>query len=104
MKKDQRGMVEKITNHIDYNISEKQIDDLTEFMRFDNYQKTSSMNKKAELQGKGKGRFIRKGIVGDWINHFQDKTVKEWDKMINQEFEKTGIQDKKILDLVKLQG
>ena len=77
---------------------------MTELMRFDNYQKTSSMNKKAELQGKGKGQFIRKGIVGDWINHFQDKTVREWDMMINQEFDKTGIQDNKILELVKLQG
>ena len=41
MKKNQREMVEKIKNHIQYDISERQIDELTDFMRFENYQKSS---------------------------------------------------------------
>ena len=58
-------------------------------MKFDNYQKSSSLNVKApnwweiwkiqlfakyivlELCNRqGNGQFIRKGIVGDWMNHF----------------------------------
>ena len=70
MKKDQRGMVETIKNHIGYKVSDEKIDQLTEFMKFENYQKTSSVNKKDSTNWKGNGQFIRKGIVGDWMNHF----------------------------------
>ena len=101
MKKDQRGMIVEIKNHIKYDISEKQIDELTEFMKFENYQKTSSLNKDKEDWNKG-GQFIRKGIVGDWRNHFKDETAKDWDSWMADEFRKTGIADKKILDLVKI--
>ena len=99
MKKDQRGMVEQIKNHLKYEISEKQIDDLTDFMKFENYQKISSLNK----EFKGEGKFIRKGIVGDWRNHFDDQTAQEWDRLIDEMFDKTGIKDNRVLELVKLQ-
>jgi len=103
MKRDQRGMIEKIKNHIQYDITEKQIDDLAEFMKFENYQKTSSMNKNERVKQQEKGQFIRKGIVGDWRNHFEDQTVENWNKMIEEEFEKTGITDKQVLEMIKLQ-
>ena len=102
MKKDQRNMVVKIKNHIKYDISEQQIDDLTEFMKFENYQKSSSMNKDKKGNWNEGGQFIRKGIVGDWRNHFQDQVAKDWDKWIVEEFGKTGITDTKILDMVKI--
>jgi len=102
MKKNQRGMVEKIKNHIQYDISDKQIDELTEFMKFENYQKSSSMNKGEGNNWKKGGQFIRKGIVGDWRNHFQDQTAQDWDRWIIEEFEKTGITAKEVLDKVKI--
>ena len=105
MKKNQREMVEKIKNHIQYDISDKQIDELTEFMKFENYQKSSSLNKNSmKIQREGKGNFIRKGIVGDWKNHFEEQTVKDWERLIDNQFEKTGINDKNLLEMVKLQG
>ncbi len=39
------------------------------------------MNKKDELGP----NFLRKGIVGDWKNHFDDKTNEEWDEWIKDE-------------------
>ena len=40
------------------------------------------------MQGTGKGQFIKKGIVEDWRNHFEDQAVENWNKMIEEEFEK----------------
>ena len=95
-------MVVDIKNHIKYDISEKQIDDLTEFMKFENYQKSSSLNKDTRGTWKEGGQYIRKGIVGDWRNHFKDQTAKDWESWIIEEFKKTGIADMGVLDLVKI--
>ena len=102
MKQNQRGMVVEIKNHIKYDISEKQIDDLTEFMKFENYQKSSSMNKDTKGTWKKGSQFIRKGIVGDWRNHFGEQSAKDWDAWIIEQFNKTGIEDKEVLDMVKI--
>ncbi len=43
------------------------------------------MNKTDELGP----TFMRKGIVGDWKNYFDDKTSAEWDEWIKNELEGT---------------
>jgi len=70
MKKDQKKMLKEICEFINYNVSEEKIDELDNFMKFENFQKVSSSNKKNDNWKEGNGQFIRKGIVGDWINHF----------------------------------
>ena len=111
LKQDQEGMLRKIADFTGFVLTEEEIqvavhfsghlDDwtssldndnlkrLNEHMKFDNYQKSSSLNVKApnwweiwkiqlftkyvvlELcKRQGNGQFIRKGIVGDWMNHF----------------------------------
>ena len=47
-----------------YNIAEEKIYDLTELMRFDNYQKTSSMNKKQSSRVRGKDSSSGKELLG----------------------------------------
>ena len=56
------------------------------------------------LRNEGKGKFLLEGIVGDWRDHFEEQSVKEWDRLIDDQFEKTGIRDKSVFEKVKLPG
>lgn len=49
------------------------------------FQQNDSVNKTDELGP----TFMRKGIVGDWKNYFDDKTSAEWDEWIKNELEGT---------------
>jgi len=93
MKKDQKKILKEICNFINYNLSEEQIDRLDNFMKFDNFQKASASNKKNPNWKEGKGQFIRKGIVGDWMNHFTKDLNMEYNTWIVQSLDKIGIED-----------
>ena len=72
--------------------------DLIEVHNWPIYNSTSSffyyrfVNKETEIPGKGDRQFIRKGVVGDWKNHFSPESSAEWDQWIAKEFQGTGIQ------------
>jgi hypothetical protein len=67
-------------------------------MKFDNYQKTSSLNMESSNWYSGKGEFIRKGIVGDWVNYFTDELAMEYDKWIVEQCHNICIEDNNVLD------
>ena len=67
-------------------------------MKFDNFQKMSSSNKKNPNWKEGKGQFIRKGIVGDWRNHFTADLNAEYNSWIAKSLEKIGIDDQTVRD------
>jgi len=96
MKEDQEKMLRKIAEFIGYTITEDQIKELNEFMKFENYQKTSSLNKRGENWNEGKGQFIRKGIVGDWMNHFDPKLNEEYNVWILEHLDRIGLQDEAV--------
>ncbi len=39
----------------------------------------------------GSNKFIRKGIVGDWQNHFTTEMNMDWDPWIREELKDTGL-------------
>ena len=50
------------------------------------------VNKEEELDvSKGEGKFIRKGIIGDWQNHFTPEMNAEWDAWIEENLKGTGL-------------
>ena len=56
-------------------ISEEQIQKLTEYLHIDNFRKRPNNNNSA--------KFFRKGKVGDWMNHFKNQEkLKEFDQWI----------------------
>ena len=65
-------------------------------MTFENYQKTSSLNVANSNWYSGKGEFVRKGVVGDWVNYFTDELTKEYDSWIVDQLDTIGIDDKKV--------
>ena len=65
----------KLHNHLMLQISEEQIQKLTEYLHIDNFRKRPNNNNSA--------KFFRKGKVGDWMNHFKDPTkLAEFDQWI----------------------
>ena len=67
-------------------------------MKFDNFQKMSSSNKRTPNWKEGNGQFIRKGIVGDWRNHFTEDLNTEYNSWITKSLDKIGIDDETVRD------
>ena len=64
---------------------------LMDYLSIDNFRKNTAVNKEHEIPGKEKGSFIRKGIVGDHKNYFDQEMLEEWDKWLKNEFIVTDI-------------
>lgn len=99
MKKDLRGTLRKIANHLDKDLSERDINSLCDFLSVKNMRE----NKGCNLQGfidKQKGsnyykrsgeHFIRKGIVGDWKNYMSPELSEKFDKWIEENTRNTDL-------------
>ena len=95
LKEDQRNMVMRILNHIGYSLEEEKVTELCEAMTFSNYRQISSMNK-SERCKEGSGEFTRKGVVGDWVNYFQEDLNDSWNNWIMENLENIGITEERI--------
>jgi len=102
LKKDQKKILKEICQFINYNLSDEQVDKLDDFMKFDNFQKNSASNKSNPNWKEGRGQFIRKGIVGDWLNHFTSDLNKEYNKWIEESLSKLGIDQPQIREYFNL--
>ena len=96
IKQDQRFWIEKITEHIGYNLQEEKVTELCEAMTFSNYKKISSMNNMKDSFNEGKGEFTRKGVVGDWVNYFDKELDESWNDWIKENLAKIGITNEKV--------
>ena len=97
MKQDQKKMITQIKDHLGYNLTADQINSLAEFMKFENYQKVSSFSKKETRMATwkvGEGQFLRKGLVGDWKNYFNEEMRVQWSAWINEELKKAGMNER----------
>jgi len=93
MKEDITRVINKIAQHLGKTISEAEMAVLVKHLDIDNFRENTSVNKTEEMPHRGDGpSFIRKGIVGDWKNHFTPEESKEWDSWIEQELKRTGLQ------------
>ena len=63
-----------------------------------NYKKISTMNNIPQFK-EGRGEFIRKGEVGDWINHFDEATNNTWNAWILENLGRLGISEESVRKL-----
>ena len=95
MKQDLEAVINKVNVFLENpELSKLQVDELKEFLHIDNFKNNPSVNKIHEMRGKT--NFIRKGIVGDYRNYFDENMEQEWDEWLTEEFKETLIDMKSI--------
>ena len=77
-------------------MNDDQVKRLTDHCQIENFRKNDAVNLKppkgaVSEEKREKFNFIRKGMVGDWKNHFKDEsTLKIWNQWISENND-TGI-------------
>ena len=96
MKRDHRGAVKKIAKFIGYNLKEEVIDTVVEKSTFRNMKDNPTTNPNMaepipSLFKPGEEQFLRKGIVGDWKNHFTSEQNAEFDAIYAEKMKDSGL-------------
>ncbi|XP_038066033.1 sulfotransferase 1A1-like [Patiria miniata] len=92
MKRDLRGNVEKISQFLGKRLSAETLDAITEHCTFANMKKNPMANLDYMFAQEEKPvAFMRKGIVGDWKNHFTVAQNEAMDALIKEKLHGTGL-------------
>nr|XP_039270401.1 sulfotransferase 1C4-like [Styela clava] len=91
LKKDLRKEVESISKFIEKNFSEQQLDAISEHCTFDSMSKNKSINMSSHpnFMDLTKSKFMRKGQVGDWKNHFTINQSLAFDELYQEKIKGT---------------
>ncbi|XP_062835782.1 amine sulfotransferase isoform X2 [Anolis carolinensis] len=91
MKKDMRGCVMKICNFLGKRLTEEEIDDVVDKASFGKMSMDPRSNYTAthdNLLDLSKGRFMRKGTIGDWKNTMTVAQSEKFDSVFKERMEK----------------
>ena len=90
MKQDLDSVIDKVAEFLEITkLTSEKRDELKSYLHIDNFRNNTAVNKVHEMRGKT--NFIRKGIVGDHKNYFDEVMEKDWDEWFSKEFNGTGI-------------
>ena len=97
MKKDHRGAVKKLAEFMGYNLKEEVIDRIVGKSTFQSMKDnpTTDPNKveaPVPIFKPGEQPFLRKGVVGDWKNHFTPEQNAEFDAIYAKSMEGSGLE------------
>ena len=88
MKRNLIPVIRDVANFLGYHLTELKVLQLDDHLYIDNF-------RKVYVEGFGgeesRGRFIRKGQVGDWKNYFNQENNKLWDDWIAENLDGTDI-------------
>ena len=89
--------------HVGVSLTPEALEKIDAFAKFENYKKKSTVNKPIPMWNEGKGEFVRKGQVGDWVNMFSPELTSEYDSWIREELARLDITDPQIVGYFQLQ-
>ena len=99
MKADTAAAIEELGEFLQHQISTEQKRLLCEYVMFDNMKKNENAYSNTGFNNNNKeNHFMRKGIVGDWKNHFDAATNREYNKWILDKISSSGMDE---LDIFK---
>ncbi len=92
LRADLDGALNRLMPFLGVTLSPENLQVLKQETSMESLRKKTSVNKVLDLKlDPSKGfSFIRKGIVGDWKNHFDQEMNDEWDKWIQEKLHGTG--------------
>ncbi|XP_036414715.1 sulfotransferase family 2, cytosolic sulfotransferase 3 isoform X2 [Colossoma macropomum] len=91
---DLRGALERMLRFLGRQMSEEALDRVTEHCLFKNMKNNNMSNYSLvpqEVMDSSKSAFLRKGIAGDWKNHFSPELEAKFNEVIRKEMEESGI-------------
>ena len=91
MRRDLTPVVKDLCNFSGYQLSSEKVEELVSMMSIDKFRKRMVDGSRDEGTKKTMQDFVRKGIVGDWANHFSDEVNAKFDKWIQEKLAVTGI-------------
>jgi len=94
LKADLRGEIVKIATFLGKSLTDEQLTKLTEHLGFNKMKNNAAVNNEIGKEFgilKQKGHFIRKGITGDWKNHFSPEMNSRLDAWITKNTAGTDI-------------
>ena len=93
LKKDLNGQVKIIAQFLGFNFSDRQVEAVAEQCTFQAMKKNppKTINSKI-LQIFNKGLHVRKGIVGDWKNHFSDEQLEKFNQLYKSRMDGSGLE------------
>ncbi|XP_077991688.1 sulfotransferase 1B1-like [Glandiceps talaboti] len=93
MKKDPREVVYQLASFLNKELSEETVDKILEFCSFKNMKKNTTVNMELEtvMFDVKRAPFMRKGIVGDWQNHFTVAENDEFEKLYERKMKESGL-------------
>ena len=92
MKTEFDAVAQKLKDFLGVTLTPEQDEIIKEKTSFKSIKKNDAVNKRYEIPHTPSDEgpsFIRKGIVGDWKTHFDNKTNAEWDEWIAKELKGT---------------
>lgn len=91
LKKDLRGQTKIIAEFLDVHLSEQEVEAVVEKCTFQAMKKKPDQAIKELAKFFKKGSHLRKGIVGDWENHFSNEQLEKFDKLYESQMNGTGL-------------
>jgi hypothetical protein len=92
MKRNLSAIVDKLATFLGVpKLTEEKKEALLEYLDIKNFRNNTAVNKSHEIGEKATTPFIRKGVVGDHSNYFDDAMETDWDDWLQTEFNGTGI-------------
>ncbi|XP_070560874.1 sulfotransferase 1B1-like [Ptychodera flava] len=92
MKRDIRGAINKLANFLGKDLSEETVQKIMDHCSFNAMRDNLNVNMKGHgFYYREKGAFIRRGVVGDWQNHFTVAQNEEFDALYAKSMAGTGL-------------
>ena len=88
MKRNLIPVIRDVANFLGYHLTELKVLQLDDHLYIDNFRKVYVESFGGDIS---RGKFIRKGQVGDWKNYFNDENNKLWDIWIAENLKDTDI-------------
>ena len=88
MKRNLIPVIRHVAKFLGYHLTELKVLQIDDHLYIDNFRKVYVESFGGD---KSRGKFIRKGQVGDWKNYFNDENNKLWDTWIAENLKDTDI-------------